>query len=426
VADPDRAASVAQLQGSPRRHYYKGSNPARAVTIADLRAMAHRRLPRFVLEYLEGGAEEEETLRRERTAYAGWRFTPRQLVDVSGRSTNTRILGAPASMPVVVAPTGLNGLFWHHADTLLAQAAAHWGVPFVQSTMSNDTMEEVAAVGHLRHWWQLYVFGGDEVWQELLRRADAAGCEALVLTTNAQIFGNREWSTRTQATKTRPTIATMMNAALHPRWLANTLLAHGMPAFRNVIDFIPREHRSFFESAFWIREHQPTSLSWATVGRIRQRWRKPLIIKGILHPDDVRRSIDAGADAIVLSSHGGRQLDWTISPLDLLPQARRIAGDRIALHLSGGIRRGTDIIKAIALGADAVMVGRAPLYGVCAAGAGGATRALEILRKEMHDAMGLLGASSASELGSGFLVRCEELDGAPADVQRSSAAMACV
>jgi (S)-mandelate dehydrogenase len=414
VGDPDRAASVAQLQGSPRRRYYSGSNPARAVTVADLRAMAHRRLPRFVLEYLEGGAEQEATLQRERAAYAGWRFTPRQLVDVSGRSTNTKILGEHAAMPLVVAPTGLNGLFRHHADTLLAQAAAHWGVPFVQSTMSNDTMQEVAAIKNLRHWWQLYVFGGDEVWQELLRRAEAAGCEALVLTTNAQIFGNREWSTRTQASKTRPTIATMIDAALHPRWLAGTLLAHGMPSFKNAIDFIPREHRGFFETAFWIREHQPTSLSWATVERIRQRWRKPFIIKGILHADDVRRSIDAGADAIVLGSHGGRQLDWTISPLDLLPKARRIAGDRIALYLSGGVRRGTDIIKAVALGADAVMVGRAPLYGVCAAGAEGAARALEILRKEMCDAMGLLGASSAGELGNGFLVRCDELTGAPA------------
>jgi (S)-mandelate dehydrogenase len=415
VADLDPAASVAQWQGSPRRRYYSGSNPARAVTVADLRAMAHRRLPRFVLEYLEGGAEEEATLQRERAAYAGWRFTPRQLVDVSGRSTNTKILGEHAAMPLVVAPTGLNGLFWHHADTLLAQAAAQWGVPFVQSTMSNDTMEEVAAVNNLRHWWQLYVFGGDEVWQELLRRAEAAGCEALVLTTNAQIFGNREWSTRTQASKTRPTLATMMNAALHPRWLAGTLLAHGMPQFKNVVEFIPRDQRGFFQTAFWIREHQPTSLSWAAVERIRQRWRKPLIIKGILHPDDVRRSIDAGADAIVLGSHGGRQLDWTISPLDLLPQARRIAGDRIALYLSGGVRRGTDIVKAVALGADAVMVGRAPLYGVCAAGRDGAARALEILRKEMCDAMGLLGASSAGELGrNGFLVPCNELDGTPA------------
>ena len=405
MADPDRAASAAQLQGSPRRRYYSGRNPARAVAVEDLRAMAHRRLPRFVLEYLEGGAEEEASLQRERTAFGQWRFTPRQLVDVSARSTCATILGRDAAMPLAIAPTGLNGLFWHHADTALAQAAAQCNVPFVQSTMSNDTMEDVAAVPNLRHWWQLYVFGGEEVWQELVRRADAAGCEALVLTTNAQIFGNREWSTRTQATKTRPTLATAFDATLHPRWLAGTLLAQGMPAFRNVLEFLPRDHRGFFESAFWIREHQPTSLSWATVDRIRQRWAKPLIIKGILHADDVRRSLDAGVDGIVLGSHGGRQLDWTIAPLELLPQAREIVGGRIALYLSGGIRRGTDLLKAIALGADAVLAGRAPVYGVCAAGAPGARRALEILRREMRDAMGLLGASSVGELGPDLLVR---------------------
>jgi (S)-mandelate dehydrogenase len=397
-------APAAQFEGSPRRRYYSGRNPARAVSIQDLRAMAHRRLPRFVLEYLEGGAEEEATLLRERTAYADWRFMPRQLVDVSRRSTGAKILGRDAALPLIIAPTGLNGLFWHRADTALAQAAAQCGVPFVQSTMSNDTMEEVAAVAKLRHWWQLYVFGGEEVWQELVRRADAAGCEALVLTTNAQIFGNREWSTRTQATKTRPTLATAFDAALHPRWLAGTL-AHGMPVFRNVIDFLPRDQRGFFESAFWIRDHQPTSLSWATVERIRQRWSKPLILKGILHPDDVRRSLDAGVDGIVIGSHGGRQLDWTIAPLELLPQAREIVGDRIALYLSGGVRRGTDMLKAIALGADAVLAGRAPVYGVSAAGAEGAARALEILGREMLDAMGLLGASSIDELGRGLLCR---------------------
>jgi (S)-mandelate dehydrogenase len=404
MGDPNQHSSIAQLAGSPRRRHYAGRDPARAVTVADLRAGAHRRLPRFVLEYLEGGAEEEATLARERAAYADWRFTPRQLVDVSQRSLGTRILGREAPWPLIVAPTGLNGLFRHHADTMLAQAAAAHGVPFVQSTMSNDTVEEVARVPNLRHWWQLYVFGGDEVWQELLRRAEAAGCEALVLTTNAQIFGNREWSTRTRATKTRPSAATALDALLHPRWLASTLLAHGMPVFRNVIDFIPRGQRGFFASAFWIRDHQPQSLSWDTVDRIRRHWRKPLLLKGILQLDDVRRALDAGVDGIVLGSHGGRQLDWTVSALDLLPAAREIVRDRIALFVSGGVRRGTDLLKAVALGADAAMCGRAPLYGVCAAGAAGAQRALDILRQEAFDALGLLGANSVAELRSGFVV----------------------
>jgi (S)-mandelate dehydrogenase len=404
MGDPNHHDRVAQLDGSPRRRYYSGRQLGRALAIADLRAMAHKRMPRFVLEYLEGGAEEEASLARDRQAYADWRFTPRQLVDVSQRSLQTTLLGKPAPLPLVIAPTGLNGLFGHHADLHLAQAAARHGIPFVQSTMSNDTMEEVGRVPGLRHWWQLYVFGGDEVWQELLRRADAAGCEALVVTTNAQIFGNREWDARTRATKTRPSLSTIFDAALHPRWLASTLLAHGMPVFRNIIDFVPQGQRSFFASAFWVREHQPQSLSWDTVDRIRRRWRKPLLLKGILHLDDVRRSLDAGVDGIVLGTHGGRQLDWTVSALDLLPAARELAGERITLFTSGGLRRGTDLLKALALGADGVLAGRAPLYGVCAGGAAGVERALDILKSEAFDALGLLGARCVEELGPDFLV----------------------
>lgn len=411
--------SLAQLDGSPRRRYYGGRNLERARSIDDLRAMAHARLPRFALEYLEGGAEDEASLARDRDAYAQWRFVPRQLVDVSQRTLDCDILGRPAPMPLVVAPTGLNGLFIHHGDIALATAAAHAGVPFVQSTMSNDRMEDVARVPGLRHWWQLYVFGGEEVWQELLRRADAAGCEALLLTTNAQIFGRRDWSARTRATRTRPTLATLGDAMLHPRWIASTLLAgRGLPAFSNVIDFVPRGRRGFFETAFWIRDHQPTSLDWATVDRIRQRWRKPFLLKGLLHDDDVRRALDAGVDGVVLGTHGGRQLDWCVSALDVLPLARAIVRDRMALYVTGGLRRGTDLLKALALGADAVLAGRAPLYGLCAAGSGGAARALHMIGEEAHDALGLLGARSIGELGPHLLaqVSCTAIDTRPKPV----------
>ncbi len=398
TTQPNRNTGLAQLDGVPERRYYTGSNLKRAIAIADLRAKTHKLMPRFVLEYLEGGAEDEATMLRERTAYADWRFVPRTLVDVSKRSLATEILGKPSSMPLVVSPTGLNGLFRNHADTMLAEGAAKVGVPFVQSTMSNDTMEDIAKVKGLRHWWQLYVFGGDEVWQEILKRADAAGCEALVLTTNTQIFGNREWSMRTRATQTRPSISTIANAALHPRWLASSLAGEGMPSFKNVIDFVPKDKRSFFESSHWIRSHQPTSMSWDTVAKIRERWNKPFILKGILNPEDVRRALDSGVDGIVLSSHGGRQLDWTIAPLDLVPKAREIVGDRMALFMAGGVRRGTDMLKAVALGADAVFAGRAPVYGVCAAGAPGVEHALRILQKEATDSVGLLGVNTVAEL----------------------------
>jgi (S)-mandelate dehydrogenase len=265
-------------------------------------------------------------------------------------------------------------------------------------------MEDVArAAPGGRHWWQLYVFGGDEVWQELLRRADRAGCEALVLTTNTQIFGDREWQRRNQVGHKRLSAGAALESLTHPRWMAENLLLHGLPEFPNVIDFVPKGQRSFFATSTWIRKHQPTSLSWDTVGKIRQRWSKPFLLKGILNPDDVRRALDSGVDGVVLSSHGGRQLDWAIAPLDLVPVAREIVGDRIALHVTGGIRRGTDMLKALALGADAVWAGRAPLYGLCAGGAAGVSRALEILKSEALADMGLLGVSRVDELGPHLL-----------------------
>lgn len=411
MSDPNRFTRVAQLDGTPRRRWYTGRNLRRALTIEDLRAMAHRRMPRLAIEYLEGGAEDEATLLRERTAFADWRFTPRYLVDVSKRTIRTNILGRNSWSPVIVAPTGLNGVFMRHGDIELARGAARSGAPFVQSTMSNDRVEDVAKVKGLRHWWQLYVFGGDEVWQELVWRADAAGCEALVLTVNDQIFGNREWDARTRATRTRPSAATVLNAALHPRWMATTL-ERGMPAFENCVDFIPKDKRSFFESAFWIREHMPKSMSWDLVAKIRERWKKPFLIKGLLHPEDVRLAMQAKVDGVILGSHGGRQLDWAVSPLDVLPRAREIMGDRKALYMSGGIRRGTDILKAMALGADAVLCGRAPLYGLCAGGADGVARALEILRKETCDSLGLLGANTLDEIREGFLVPASGLTAA--------------
>jgi len=395
--------SKAQFRGSPRRRYYTGAQMHRALSIGDLRARTHRRMPRFVLEYLEGGSEDEATLARERDALAEWRFAPRTLVDVSGRTTAHKILGVYAPMPLIVGPTGLNGTFQFHADTALARGAAAAGVPFVQSTMSNDCIEDVAAVDGLRHWFQLYVFGDDRVWQALVDRAARAGCEALVLTSNSQVYGNREWDARTRVSG-RPSLATVLNTATHPGWFLRALAPRGLPVFKNVIEHVPKEHRGFFASATWIRNHMPQSLSWDTVAAIRRRWRGPLLLKGMLNPADARLALDSGADGVVVSSHGGRQMDWAVAPLDVLARIREIAGDRMDVFLSGGIRRGTDIVKAMALGADAVMAGRAPLYGLCAGGAAGVKRALAILQKETFDAMGLLGVDRVDEIDPDLLV----------------------
>lgn len=400
--------SPAQMQGSPRRTYYSGRNLSRVRSVADLRARAHKLMPRFVLEYLEGGAGEEATLRREQEAFAEWRLVPRTLTGHSRCDAAVDILGRRAPMPLAIAPTGLNGIFQLHADTALAKAAAKSEVPFIQSTMSNDPIEHVARVPNLRHWWQLYLFGGEEIAQELVDRADKAGCEALVLTTNAQIFGRRNWDRRTRSESGFPAMPGLLDAALHPRWAAGALRA-GLPEFVNVRDFVPKDRRSFFDTANWIREQMPHSLSWEDVEKIRGRWKKPFFLKGILSPEDVRRALDSGVDGVILSSHGGRQADWAVSPLDVLPLAREIVGDRFGLFISGGVRTGTDILKACALGADAVLAGRAPLYGLCAHGAAGVEKSVELLRKELLNEMGQCGVADIVSVARDLLVLESEL-----------------
>lgn len=403
---------IAQLDGTPRRRYYTGADPERAETVDDLRARTHRRMPRFVLEYLEAGAGEEATLRREREAYAAWRFMPHTLVDESHLHVRRRILGREAAMPLAIAPTGLNGVFRRGADTALAEGATRGCVPFTQSTMSNDAMEDIAKVPGLRHWWQLYVFGPDEIWHSLVDRAAACGVEALVLTTNSQIYGQRNWDDRTRMTQSMPSIPSILDAARHPRWAATTL-DRGMPVFANVVDYVPKDRRGFFDSAFWIREQMPRTLSWADVAKIRARWKKPFFVKGILNLEDVEKALDSGVDGIMLGSHGGRQSDWAVSALDLLPRAREIVGDRIALYMSGGIRHGSDILKAVALGADAVLTGRATLYGLCAYGAAGVARALAILKGEMENELGNLGVPDLDRLSPEVMIRADALPLAP-------------
>jgi len=399
------SASPAVLGATPRREFYVGGDLARAASVEDLRAMAHRRLPRFALEYLEGGSEDEATLARNIEALAEWRFTHRSLVDVSRRDLSSNLFGRRMAMPLAVAPTGLNALFWPHADLRLAEAAADAGIPFVQSTMSNDAMAAVARVPRLRHWWQLYVFGPSAVWEALIERARDRGCEALVVTVDAQLYGNREWEKRDRADAKSLSWSAKFDALRHPRWLMSGIASHGMPRFDNVVEFVPKDRRGFFDSAHWIRSQMDRGLSWDTVARIRDQWPGKLVIKGLLNTGDVVRAAEIGADAVALSNHGGRQLDWAVSPLDILQSAREAVGGRIAILVDGGMRRGTDVIKAMALGADAVLIGRAALYGVAAAGREGVKRSLDILRDEIDRDLGLLGAPSMAALGPQLLVR---------------------
>jgi (S)-mandelate dehydrogenase len=327
------------------------------------------------------------------------------MVDVSRRDLSTTLFERKMTIPVAVAPTGLNELFWPHADLRLAEAAAEAGVPFAQSTMSNDRMSRVARVPGLRYWWQLYVFGPPDVRNALIERARDNGCEALIVTVDAQIYGNREWEKRTMAGPASLNWASRFDALMHPRWLGRGILVHGMPRFENVVDFVPKDRQAFFQSAHWIRSQMDRALTWDTVSRIRERWPRKLIIKGLLNVEDCVRAAEIGADAVAISNHGGRQLDWAVAPLDLLPAVRLAVGDRITILVDGGMRRGTDVIKALALGADAVFAGRAVLYGVAAAGKAGAKRALDILREEINRDLGLLGVPAISKLSPRLLVR---------------------
>jgi (S)-mandelate dehydrogenase len=218
----------------------------------------------------------------------------------------------------------------------------------------------------------------------------------------------REWDSRTRVEGQRPSWATMFDSALHPRWLATTL-NHGMPEFANVIDYVPKEHRGFFDSAFWIRGQMWRNLDWKVLARIRDRWKKPFFVKGVLNLKDVELACDAGVDGIMLGSHGGRQADWSVAPLDILSRAREIVGESKWLYLSGGIRRGSDILKAKALGADVVMTGRATLYGLCAYGADGVHRAIETLKRELLNELGQYGVPGLAALRSDLLVRTDDL-----------------
>ncbi len=394
-------SSPAVLGRTPERRLYDGPDLQRARTIEDLRAMAHRRLPSLALEYLEGGAEEEATLVRNLEALSSLYLVHDSLIDVADREISTSLFERQLKLPVVIAPTGLNGLFWPKAEIELAWAAAAAGIPYVQSTMSNDSMEEVARrVPHARRWWQLYVFGPPAVAAQLIKRALDVGCEALVVTVDADIYGNREWDRRNWARRPEmPNAGSVLDAIAHPRWLSSTILSRGMPRFENVLEYLPPDKRGFFDSAFWIRSQMDQRLSWDTIKRFRDIWPRRLVIKGLLSAADVARAAEIGADAVVLSNHGGRQLDWAVSGLDVLPEARAVVGRKMAILVDGGIRRGTDIIKAVALGADAVLLGRATLYGLAAGGRAGVLRALDILEEELRRDLGLMCVRAVGDLG---------------------------
>lgn len=385
--------------GWPGRAFVAGRDPARALTIGDLRAMALRRLPRVSAEYVEGGAEGEVALAGNRRAFDDLSFRPRVLVDVARVDLSRDILGERSALPFAVAPTGFNGLLWPKGDLALARAAAAAGIPFGQSTVSNATIADVAAAApDLRHWFQLYVIGEEAVWRGLVAEAEARGCRALVVTVDGPVHGNREWDKRNYAGAFTPTLAARIEMLRHPGWLRAILMGDGWPRFVNLEPFVPGPKRDLYTVAAWSIANLRPATDWRTLEAIRAAWPRKLVIKGIQHPDDLVRAREVGADGVVLSNHGGRQLDRAAPPIRLLPEARARVGRDFPILIDSGFRRGTEIVQALALGADGVLLGRAMLYGLAAGGEAGAARAIAILAEEVRRTMALLGVTTVDAL----------------------------
>jgi (S)-mandelate dehydrogenase len=389
-----------------KRRPFSGGDLERALNIADLRAVARRRVPHFVFEYVEGGAEEEAALRGNRTAFESLRLIPQTLVDTQNRHLRTEILGRPAPAPLIIGPTGLNGMLHPDGDIGLARAAARLGIPFTLSTMSTTRLEDVAKQAGGRLWMQLYVMKNRAVAEDIMSRAAAAGYEALVFTTDANVFGSREWDRRSYIAPGKPTLRAKLDALRHPNWLRTVLLRNGIPRFRNLEAFLPPGAASAVGGSTVIPKLFEATITWDDITWIRRIWPRKLLIKGVLSVPDAERAAALGCDGIVLTNHGGRQLDYCVSSVDVLPEIAAAVGKRLSIFVDGGFRRGTDVLKAIALGANAVMTGRATLYGLASNGERGVERALEILTTEMERVMGQLGVNSIAELGPHIVRRC--------------------
>ena len=373
----------------------------KAFNIFDLRELALRRTPKGLFEFIDRGTEDEVSLRNNREVFDRIRFKPRTLVDVSRRSLETTIFGVNHKMPLVIAPAGTAGLIWYEGELALARAAKDAGIPFALATGSMTAMERIASRAGGELWFQLYMLPDRSHAHEVVGRAKAAGFKALVVTVDGAAAGNREYNIRNGFTVPfRFTTRNVIDMLGHPRWLFGTMLRYlvtsSMPEYENY----PAAARAKLTRGPIGRTMPRTdTMGWADLDALRKIWPHKLVVKGILHPEDAAQAVDRGADGIVVSNHGARNLDGIMSPIEALPEIVDAVGTRTTVFLDSGIRRGSDIAKALALGANAVMVGRSTLYGVAAAGYDGAVRALELYREELSRVIALLGCNTITELG---------------------------
>jgi isopentenyl diphosphate isomerase/L-lactate dehydrogenase-like FMN-dependent dehydrogenase len=378
--------------------------PPRVINIEDLRQAAKRRLPRVVFDYIDGGAEAEQTLRANGRAFETVTLRPRCAVATPVCDLRATVIGTSLSMPLILAPVGSSRLRYPRGEEAAARAAGQAGIVYALSTLSGCRLEDVAAASEGPVWYQLYLVGGRDCALAAIERARAAGFSALVVTIDTAVAGLRERDLRNGAKelltgKLGPMLPFVNQLLTRPRWLAAFLADGGLMKFENVV--IPGRGPMLYADVTTALEQ--AVVTWEDLRWIRDAWSGPIIIKGVHTGDDARRAVDAGADALIVSNHGGRQLDGVAPTLRMLPEVLAAVGDRVEVLLDGGIRRGSDIAKALCLGARAVLVGRAYAYGLGAAGGIGVARAIEILRTVLIRTLKLLGCASVADLDRSFI-----------------------
>ena len=393
------------------------STAAPVTCIEDLRRLAESRVPRMFYDYADSGSYTEGTYRANETDFAKIKLRQRVGIDFSDRSLASTMVGTPVAMPVALAPTGLTGMQHADGEILAARAAARAGVPFTLSTMSICSIEDVAEHTDRPFWFQLYVMRDRDFIERLISRAEAAGCTALVLTLDLQIIGQRHKDIRNGlSTPPKPTLRNLANLATKPRWCLS-MLGTKRRTFGNIVGHA-KGVSDLSSLSTWTAEQFDPTLSWDDVARIRERWGRKLILKGILDPEDAEHAARSGADALIVSNHGGRQLDGAMSSIAALPAIVQAVGDRIEVLFDGGIRSGQDVIKALALGARGTFIGRAFLYGLGAGGESGVTKCLDIIRNELDTTMAMCGLRDVRDVDARILA---DTDGLVPRAQRNAA-----
>lgn len=382
-----------------------------ALNLDDIRALARSKLPRIAFDFIDGGVDDEHCLRRNREAFQQYRLVPRYLVDVSSRDQSTVLLGRRYSSPFGISPTGLAGLFRPDADFLLARAAAKANIPFLLSSAANGAVEDVVKAAPDHVWFQMYCTSDETINADLVRRARAAGVRVLVVSVDVPVNANRERNRRNGFSRPfRMTPGVVLEALAHPAWVLRYLRTGGIPMMRNWKPYAAAGASASEVANLYGTLTPAPMVQWAHLQRIREAWSGPLVVKGLLHPDDARQAARIGVEALVVSNHGGRQLDAAPSPLEMLPAIRAAVGDEMELILDSGVRRGSDVVIGRCLGAKFSIFGRPTLFGAAAGGEAGITRTLQIVRDEIDMVMAQIGCRAFDELNAGYLWPTSQTD----------------